>query len=108
MFYLRARGVPKSVATDMLTLSFLAEAVDEIEEETLREAQNWPEGTPFETLEPMMRITLNAILRAVFGAERSIIAQRPDLLKNCTVVESARIGLCPVGDRGKLDVADMG
>ena len=39
------------------------------EEETLREAQNWPEGTPFETLEPMMRITLNAILRAVFGAD---------------------------------------
>ncbi len=39
------------------------------EEETLREAQNWPEGAPFETLEPMMRITLNAILRAVFGAD---------------------------------------
>ncbi|WP_283609380.1 cytochrome P450 [Mycolicibacterium poriferae] len=39
------------------------------EEETLREAQSWPEGTPFETLEPMMRITLNAILRAVFGAD---------------------------------------
>ena len=39
------------------------------EEETLREAQSWPEGKPFETLEPMMRITLNAILRAVFGAD---------------------------------------
>lgn len=39
------------------------------EEETLREAANWPEGRPFETLEPMMRITLNAILRAVFGAD---------------------------------------
>ncbi|MDN4519320.1 MULTISPECIES: cytochrome P450 [Mycolicibacterium] len=39
------------------------------EEETLREAANWPEGQPFETLEPMMRITLNAILRAVFGAD---------------------------------------
>ena len=39
------------------------------EEETLREARSWPEGTPFETLEPMMRITLNAILRAVFGAD---------------------------------------
>ena len=40
-----------------------------IEEETLREAANWPEGEPFATLPPMMRITLNAILRAVFGAE---------------------------------------
>ncbi|ORA23578.1 cytochrome P450 [Mycobacterium aquaticum] len=39
------------------------------EEETLREAANWPEGREFETLEPMMRITLNAILRAVFGAD---------------------------------------
>jgi cytochrome P450 len=39
------------------------------EEETLREAASWPSGQEFETLEPMMRITLNAILRAVFGAE---------------------------------------
>ena len=39
------------------------------EEETLRESANWPEGQAFETLEPMMRITLNAILRAVFGAD---------------------------------------
>jgi cytochrome P450 len=40
-----------------------------IEEETLREIADWPEGRPFATLPPMMRITLNAILRAVFGAE---------------------------------------
>jgi len=40
-----------------------------IEEETLREAANWPVGDEFRTLEPMMRITLNVILRAVFGAE---------------------------------------
>ena len=39
------------------------------EEETLRESANWPVGQAFETLEPMMRITLNAILRAVFGAD---------------------------------------
>jgi cytochrome P450 len=39
------------------------------EEETLREAESWPEGREFETLEPMMRITLNVILRAVFGAD---------------------------------------
>lgn len=40
-----------------------------IEEETLRESAGWPEGTPLATLPSMMRITLNAILRAVFGAE---------------------------------------
>ncbi|MCH9768729.1 MAG: cytochrome P450 [Actinomycetia bacterium] len=39
------------------------------EEETLREVASWPEGREFETLEPMMRITLNAILRTVFGAD---------------------------------------
>lgn len=39
-----------------------------IEEETLRETANWPEGRPFETLPSMNHITLNAILRAIFGA----------------------------------------
>ncbi|MBW0019030.1 MAG: cytochrome P450 [Mycobacterium sp.] len=40
-----------------------------IEEETLRETEDWPEGQSFATLPPMMHITLNAILRAVFGAD---------------------------------------
>jgi hypothetical protein len=40
-----------------------------IEEEVLREFSTWPEGREFETLEPMLRITVGAILRAVFGAE---------------------------------------
>lgn len=40
LFYLRARGVPHGTATDMLTLSFLAEAVEEIEAEELREEIN--------------------------------------------------------------------
>jgi cytochrome P450 len=39
------------------------------EEETLRESASWPDGQEFESLEPMMRITLNVILRAVFGAD---------------------------------------
>jgi Fe-S cluster assembly protein SufD len=40
LFYLRARGVPLADATDMLTLSFLAEAVEEIAAEELREEIN--------------------------------------------------------------------
>lgn len=40
-----------------------------IEEETLRETATWPEGRPFETLPSMNHITLNAILRAIFGAD---------------------------------------
>lgn len=40
-----------------------------VEEETLREIASWPDTEPFATLAPMKRITLNVILRAVFGAE---------------------------------------
>ena len=36
LFYLRSRGVPRADATDLLTLAFLAEAVDEIEDPDLR------------------------------------------------------------------------
>jgi Fe-S cluster assembly protein SufD len=37
LFYLQSRGVPKSIATDLLVLSFMAEAIDEIEDERLRD-----------------------------------------------------------------------
>ncbi|MCW1949891.1 MAG: Fe-S cluster assembly protein SufD [Octadecabacter sp.] len=37
MFYLQSRGVPKAEATDLLVLAFLAEALEEIEDETLAE-----------------------------------------------------------------------
>lgn len=40
-----------------------------VADEVRRETADWPEGREFSTLEPMMRITLNAILRAVFGAQ---------------------------------------
>ena len=48
LFYLRSRGVPKPLATDLLTLAFLAEAVEEIEDEDLRadlveQLSNWLE-----------------------------------------------------------------
>jgi Fe-S cluster assembly protein SufD len=38
LFYLRSRGVPEGDATDLLTLAFLAEAVDEIEDDTIAQA----------------------------------------------------------------------
>ena len=37
LFYLRARGVDKGTAQDMLTLAFLAEAIEEIEDEAIAE-----------------------------------------------------------------------
>jgi Fe-S cluster assembly protein SufD len=40
LYYLRSRGIPRPIATDMLVLSFLAEAVEEIAEEALRDEIN--------------------------------------------------------------------
>lgn len=37
-------------------------------EETLNESAHWPDDEPFQSAEPLMRITLNIMLRAVFGA----------------------------------------
>lgn len=46
LFYLRSRGVPEKQATDLLTLAFLAEALEEIADETLADdlrdrLENW-------------------------------------------------------------------
>ncbi len=35
LFYLRSRGVPEKIATDLLVLAFLADAIDEIEDEAI-------------------------------------------------------------------------
>jgi Fe-S cluster assembly protein SufD len=40
LYYMRARGIPKAIATNLLTLSFLAEAVEEIGDEGLRDEIN--------------------------------------------------------------------
>ena len=36
LFYLRARGIPENIATDLMTLAFLAEAVEEVEDDALK------------------------------------------------------------------------
>ena len=51
-----------------------------VEDETVRELASWPQGRPFATLPSMMRITLNAILRTVFGAEGAEFAALRELL----------------------------
>jgi cytochrome P450 len=51
-----------------------------VEQEVLREIATWPKGAEFATLQPMMRITLNAILRAVFGAEDEALDELRELL----------------------------
>jgi cytochrome P450 family 138 len=51
-----------------------------VESETVREIASWPQARPFPMLPSTMRITLNAILRAVFGAEGDEFAELRDLL----------------------------
>jgi cytochrome P450 len=51
-----------------------------IEDETVKELASWPQNTAFATMPSMMRITLNAILRAVFGAEGAEFAELRELL----------------------------
>jgi cytochrome P450 len=65
-----------------------------VEEEVLREVAAWPEGVEFETLPSMMRITLNAILRAVFGAQGPELDELRELLPEAVVVGS-RMAVLP-------------
>ncbi|GLZ35087.1 cytochrome P450 [Lentzea sp. NBRC 105346] len=51
-----------------------------VEEETEREVATWPHGEAFATLPSMTRITLNVILRAVFGAEGAEFSELRELL----------------------------
>ncbi|SDZ42515.1 hypothetical protein SAMN05444365_11522 [Micromonospora pattaloongensis] len=66
-----------------------------VEEETVRELASWPEGRPFPTLPSMMRITLNVILRAVFGAEGAEFARLRELLP-AMITLGSRLAVVPV------------
>ena len=66
-----------------------------IEQEVARELSTWPVGTPFATLPSMMRITLNAILRAVFGAEGPELAAMRELLPPAVLLASRLTVLPP-------------
>ena len=63
-----------------------------IEEEVMREIANWPEGREFETLQPMLRITLGAILRAVFGAEGPALDELRDTVPAMVTLGSLSCG----------------
>lgn len=70
-----------------------------VEEETARETASWPEGVPFATIGSMMRITINVILRAVFGAEDEELAELRQRLP-AGVALGARLAVTPVPDIG--------
>jgi cytochrome P450 len=65
-----------------------------IEEEVMREIASWPQGREFETLPSMLRITLNAILRAVFGAEGPALEELRKLMPPAVELGS-RIAFLP-------------
>ena len=66
-----------------------------VEEEAVREMASWPEGREFATLGSMMRITLNTILRAVFGADGAELSALRDLLPKLVRLGS-RLALLPI------------
>jgi cytochrome P450 len=95
-------GADHRLRRKLLTPPFHGKSVKNYEkifqEETLRETAKWPQGQEFETLEPMMRITLNAILRAVFGAD----GEQLDALRRIIppwVTLGSRLAVLPVPSR---------
>ncbi|MBL1077273.1 cytochrome P450 [Nocardia sp. 2] len=64
-----------------------------IEEEAIREMATWPHGREFPTMDSMSRITLNVILRAVFGAEGAEFDQLRTLLPKLVLIGSALAAL---------------
>jgi cytochrome P450 len=75
-----------------------------IEQEAVRQMATWPEGREFATLESMMRITLNVILRAVFGAQGAELAELRELLPKF-VKYGSRLAVLPIkrGTYGRLN-----
>jgi cytochrome P450 family 138 len=73
-----------------------------VEEEAVREMATWPQGQEFATMGPMMRITLNAILRAVFGADGAELAELRRLLPAMVKLGSRLVALpIPRTDLGR-------
>ena len=69
-----------------------------VAEEAEREMATWPQGREFATLASMMRITLNAILRAVFGADGAELARLRVLLP-AMVKLGSRLAVLPIPRR---------
>ncbi|HKV17788.1 MAG TPA: cytochrome P450, partial [Mycobacterium sp.] len=67
-----------------------------IVDETVRESATWPDGEEFRILEPMRRITLNVILRTVFGAEGDELVALRDIVPRYAQYGSAMVKFMPV------------
>jgi cytochrome P450 family 138 len=58
------------------------------------EIDSWPQGTELDTARPMQRVTLRAILRAVFGAEGARLQTLEELIPQWTDL-GAQVALAP-------------
>jgi cytochrome P450 len=91
-------GVEHRVRRKLLTPPFHGKSIkayeEIVQEETLREIESWPQGTEFATLEPMMHITLNIILRAIFGADGFELQRLRDLIPKWVTLGS-RLAVLP-------------
>ncbi len=65
-----------------------------IEEEVMGEVASWPHGREFEMLPAMLRITLNVILRVLFGAKGPEVEELANLIPPLVKLGS-RIALLP-------------
>ncbi|GAA5187225.1 cytochrome P450 [Rugosimonospora acidiphila] len=73
-----------------------------VEDETVRELATWPQDLPFPTMPSMRRITLNVILRAVFGAQGTELAELRELLPRLVTLGSWLAALpVPAVDLGR-------
>jgi len=72
-----------------------------VEDETVREMATWPRDTPFPVLPSTMRITLNAILRAVFGAEGAEFDRLRELLPRMVELGS-KLAVIPLPTKGRF------
>ena len=95
-------GVEHRARRKLLTPPFHGKSIKAYEqivvEETLREVESWPQGTEFATLEPMMHITLNIILRAIFGADGVELQRLRDLIPRWVTLGS-RLAVLPAPKR---------
>ncbi|WP_428341842.1 cytochrome P450 [Mycobacterium sp.] len=66
-----------------------------IADETLRESANWSENKEIRILEPMHRITLNVILRTIFGADSAELEELREIVKRFTKRGSILARLMP-------------
>jgi cytochrome P450 len=67
-----------------------------IVDEILRESANWPENKEFRIFEPMNRITLNVILRTIFGAEGAELDELREIVPRYAKFGSAMVKFMPV------------